>query len=1036
MDMENFGVSSIVDQHGTLNLSSRSLENKSLLNCLLKVDTVHMKQLLINNNSITHFPAGVYESVRRLNCSGNELTIDTCPTLVAFPNLEELKIKENQEVTKHKDYIYRLLSLLPKLRRVDGKDVHETRVLAESELKSQIKKIWASYFRKLLGAKPQLDDFLKLTKEHADQSFDTRSLSGQFKLKRFVPLAERYFKEKVVVASAAAASHSSALSSPLSSPTATLSTPMSPCFEAGRAMSIRITRTVASPSKGSSSSSPSKGSSSSPSKGSSSPSKASSSSSPSKGSSSPSKGSSSPSKASSSPSKASSGGGGGTSSDSTTHSASRQEPAPAGTTSSVTSSSPTTTVRRQGTRSSPMRSSSSSSGSSSKHSGRSATGSRRLLATQRHTDGSVRVPAATDGCTNGSVNGYRDNDGCHDDGCHDDGDTTTTTATQDSDDLESPVFAAPSQRKQRKMATLAREILRNVLTDDDDSDDADEEETTEADGSTDNQQHMPSRKRRCVRASTQTPMVPTKGDALVLEASAASGSSSGGMRTRSRSPSPGPASQRHTDSKATNRPPRLASSSGTASTLPISMTLNSSAEKQHSTRRPTPKLMESHSPVGAKSRKRRCLLSSSRSSRSPPVSPPTTTQDSRTVRPVKVTASRKQASVAVIDNASAAPRKGRKSASQPLVQAEDMETAAGDWKCTRLLRCHSENNSPDDDETSVFNVSFPESGGDVFASAGGNSVCVINAKSGQVLKKFKMPKETFFSVLWTTTSIRGKTDEHLLAASGEKGDIYILSMTYNVCFHVITSHTRTISSLSFMPSHPDLLAGSAGRFIQIHQLGTVTGDDERELKMKSTRVCNLTASSHIAQISISEDCRSLLAATQDDVEVWKFSKPWKTVLAERKTSDVLIRDGISHRKLSIYPDDLIVDSAVFLANNMFASRSAPCAGDLELCILDGKVHTSTLQYPENPMTDLRMSATLHGDGSSTLLAGDSHGAVHGYRVNGGGSKRAKSASSRKPADWVLQGPSCAALHVTMRGQYVVVCHADNLIAIWERSSPR
>ena len=48
----------------------------------------------------------------------------------------------------------------------------------------------------------------------------------------------------------------------------------------------------------------------------------------------------------------------------------------------------------------------------------------------------------------------------------------------------------------------------------------------------------------------------------------------------------------------------------------------------------------------------------------------------------------------------------------------------------------------------------------------------------------------------------------------------------------------------------------------------------------SRRICHLTAATDVHQLSSSPDGLSLMAATDDDIELWTFSLPWKKALAD------------------------------------------------------------------------------------------------------------------------------------------------------------
>ena len=67
------------------------------------------------------------------------------------------------------------------------------------------------------------------------------------------------------------------------------------------------------------------------------------------------------------------------------------------------------------------------------------------------------------------------------------------------------------------------------------------------------------------------------------------------------------------------------------------------------------------------------------------------------------------------------------------------------WMCTRLLRCHSENNSADDEDTSVWSSVFPESGRSLdYLTRGGVAIIVgmppppLSLQSGKSSRQYSV----------------------------------------------------------------------------------------------------------------------------------------------------------------------------------------------------------------------------------------------------------------------------------------------------------
>lgn len=102
----------------------------------------------------------------------------------------------------------------------------------------------------------------------------------------------------------------------------------------------------------------------------------------------------------------------------------------------------------------------------------------------------------------------------------------------------------------------------------------------------------------------------------------------------------------------------------------------------------------------------------------------------------------------------------------------------GDFKLARILRCHSANEDPNDDQTNVYGLDFhPEEGtcgsmaslhtcrlntlsviDHILATAGGDSICIYDCKAKRLIKKYKHPlqagKESAISTSWFVPWVR------------------------------------------------------------------------------------------------------------------------------------------------------------------------------------------------------------------------------------------------------------------------------------------
>ena len=94
------------------------------------------------------------------------------------------------------------------------------------------------------------------------------------------------------------------------------------------------------------------------------------------------------------------------------------------------------------------------------------------------------------------------------------------------------------------------------------------------------------------------------------------------------------------------------------------------------------------------------------------------------------------------------------------------------------------------------------------ATCGGDAVCFIDCKTGEVAKKYKQPGEVFYCLAWTVCPVEnsGVTEYRTaLAVGGKQCDIRIIQPENLVCYDSIEAHEGPIESLHFHPTRPTWL---------------------------------------------------------------------------------------------------------------------------------------------------------------------------------------------------------------------------------------
>ncbi|TRY66725.1 hypothetical protein DNTS_029723, partial [Danionella cerebrum] len=111
-----------LEQIKTLNLSRMALKSEDLPVLLLS-KLCSLEQLDLSGNMLQKIPKGLHlPGLKTLNCSDNEM--EDVLSLEALSNIEELKLEDNMYLTVNDEH--KVIFLLPKLRKFNGKDIRST----------------------------------------------------------------------------------------------------------------------------------------------------------------------------------------------------------------------------------------------------------------------------------------------------------------------------------------------------------------------------------------------------------------------------------------------------------------------------------------------------------------------------------------------------------------------------------------------------------------------------------------------------------------------------------------------------------------------------------------------------------------------------------------------------------------------------------------------------------------------------------------------------------------------------------------------
>ncbi|XP_067012894.1 leucine-rich repeat and WD repeat-containing protein 1 [Anabrus simplex] len=404
--------------------------------------------------------------------------------------------------------------------------------------------------------------------------------------------------------------------------------------------------------------------------------------------------------------------------------------------------------------------------------------------------------------------------------------------------------------------------------------------------------------------------------------------------------------------------------------------------------------------------------------------------------------------------------------------SESSSTSQLDYDPVHFLRCHSRNNDVADVQTQVWQCAFEPDPyrqyrtTDIVATCGGNSVCFINVKEGEVVGKYYAEDKTemFYSLAWTTLRNSWMNEgvrANILAVGGAKSTIHLIHHANSVAFLKMTlkkGKKLVINSLLFHPLLANILfcANSEGDIVVL-DIGTPLPPD---YSPKSSQLYMLSHKSEVISLAFSIETGMLLAACSEGLAGWKVGS--KELKKLKNTSDKfeLVEFTMPNTKSKAMGEQTtkLVDSVEVLEEGLVATK---CALSGNIYIWNIKESLSKGNYNVEPTHVLRWSDTdnyfmyMGYHRSAGLLAcGDDKGALWLYNIHdllrgGEGSEGVE-----VDPDLILAWPALTDTYIDKKrklsldvydivvdkvaihheGEYIVAVTSNNMVCIWKRTS--
>ncbi|XP_022178498.1 leucine-rich repeat and WD repeat-containing protein 1-like [Myzus persicae] len=377
-----------------------------------------------------------------------------------------------------------------------------------------------------------------------------------------------------------------------------------------------------------------------------------------------------------------------------------------------------------------------------------------------------------------------------------------------------------------------------------------------------------------------------------------------------------------------------------------------------------------------------------------------------------------------------------------------------DFVVHHFLRCHSKSdNDSADVSTQVWFAAFePSSKSHLVATCGGNKVCVIDVKTGQVQFRYTYLKGLLYTLSWSTAC----PHNNILAAGGTNNTIVLIDLStksaylhYNL-FEKI--HRKVfISSILFHPFQNILFCASNNGYLNIFDFETC---DYRIVNLEPRYSIDLKC--EIFGLTFCEINDYLLIATNIGLKGWDNTQ---------SQDQELIDFELPKNPNEMYKDqnENVIDSIEIVKDSWIATKAALHGViyifDLEATLSKTKNNkclvkpTYILQWSDTDNYFMSCGVGLDG---KLLVCGDDRGSVWIYNLKDIAFKSSKSDSKVITVDSVLKWPKLhdkflkkkkklevdvydivmAKCAVHSSGKYLVAVTNNNLVCLYKKSAVR
>ncbi|CAH8493925.1 unnamed protein product [Schistosoma turkestanicum] len=395
-----------------------------------------------------------------------------------------------------------------------------------------------------------------------------------------------------------------------------------------------------------------------------------------------------------------------------------------------------------------------------------------------------------------------------------------------------------------------------------------------------------------------------------------------------------------------------------------------------------------------------------------------------------------------------------------------------DYDPLHFIRCHARDNDPLDCETKVWRCAFEPSVNNptnetstIVATCGGECVCLIDCKSGRVMKRFKHFGEEFYTLAWTTVEMAAGHKTNLLAAAGKLREIRLLHPEQLVCYAEMRGHKDDVACMIFHPDKPTILfSGDSKSCILVWDIGIPSAPEYKTRHQLLMRlVCPRANLNPVLNLVFLKKYDSLVAGCEDGIFSWTLKDFRKEKLSDEKEAEIELKvptrrepcfDGLAQLSDDLIVTKCVEEGEIYVINfgQVVSRRKRGVVSNRKVINVEirGQLRWHTTE-------EIYINVTAR-PGLNAVICGDNEGTIWLYDLQKQVAEESENRKFKSKPIKILEWPECSiggakdednqikesitsgfknpvvnTTDISHDGQYLVAVTDNNLVCIWKFS---